>query len=79
MVGRFISTAMQVPVRCGGVLVRPGDYIVGDSDGVVVVPMDKVGEVLELIHEYDNKESKMIPLIKETKSMLKALAKYGRY
>ena len=79
VVGRFISTAMQVPVRCGGVLVRPGDYIVGDSDGVVVVPMDKVGEVLELIHEYDNKESKMIPLIKETKSMLKALAKYGRY
>ena len=79
VVGRFISTAMQVPVRCGGVLVRPGDYIVGDSDGVVVVPMDKVSEVLELIHEYDNKESKMIPLIKETKSMLKALAKYGRY
>ena len=79
VVGRFVSAAMQVPVRCGGVLVRPGDYIVGDSDGVVVVPMDRVSEVLKLIHEYDNKESKMIPLIKETKSMLKALAKYGRY
>ena len=70
---------MQVPVTCAGVLVRPGDYIVGDSDGVVVVPADRAEDVLALIREYDEKESAMIPLIKETKSILKALAKYGRY
>ena len=79
VVGRYVSAAMQVPVLCGGVLVRPGDYIVGDSDGVVVVPADRAEDVLALIREYDEKESAMIPLIKETKSMLKALAKYGRY
>ena len=79
VVGRFVSEAMQVPVTCGGVLVHPGDYIVGDSDGVVVVPAEKSNEIIELIHEYDQKESKMIQLIKETKSMLKALTKYGRY
>ena len=29
--------SLQVPVQCGGILVRPGDYIVGDCDGVIVI------------------------------------------
>lgn len=78
-VGRYVSVAKQVPVTCAGVLVRPGDYIVGDRDGVVVVPAEKIERVLELIRQYDEKESKMVPIIKEQKSMLKALAKYNRY
>ncbi len=78
-VGRYFSVSKQVPVMCAGVLVRPGDYIVGDRDGVVVVPNEKVGEVIRLIREYDQKESKMVPIIKEQKSMLKAIAIYNRY
>ena len=64
---------------CAGVRVRPGDYIIGDWDGVVVVPVEAVVKVVELIRQYDDKESKMVPIIKETKSMLKALEKYNRY
>jgi regulator of RNase E activity RraA len=52
---------------------------VGDWTGVVVVPADKAAEVVDLIRQYDEKESKMVPIIKETKSMLKALEKYNRY
>jgi regulator of RNase E activity RraA len=37
---------MQIPVVCGGVLVHPGDFIVGDADGVVVVPKDLAPRVL---------------------------------
>lgn len=31
---------LNVPISCGGVSVKPGDIIVGDADGVVVVPME---------------------------------------
>jgi len=45
----------------------------------VVVPADKIAQVVDLLRKYDEKESKMVPIIRETKSMLKALEKYNRY
>lgn len=39
---------VQVPVMCGGTLVRPGDIIVGDRDGLVVVDPAEVDEVIRL-------------------------------
>lgn len=78
-VGRMISVDKQVPVKCAGVLVHPGDYIVGDPDGVVVVPAGAAEKVVALLKQYDDKESKMIPIIDREKSMLKALEIYNRY
>jgi 4-hydroxy-4-methyl-2-oxoglutarate aldolase len=78
-VGRMISVDKQIPVLCGGVLVRPGDYLVGDADGVVVVPAAAAEKVVGLLKQYDDKESKMIPIIEREKSMLKALEIYNRY
>ena len=78
-VGRLVSVAKQVPVKCGEVMVQPGDYIVGDADGVVVVPQAAAERVVELLKQYDDKESKMIPIIRREKSMLKALEIYQRY
>ena len=78
-VGRMISSEKQVPVKCGDIWVNPGDYIVGDTDGVVVVPAAAAERVIELLKQYDDKESKMIPIIEKEKSMLKALEIYNRY
>jgi regulator of RNase E activity RraA len=41
----------NVPVEIGQVLVRPGDLVVGDVDGVVIVPHEIESEVLELAFE----------------------------
>lgn len=37
-----------VPIQCGGAVVRPEDWIVTDEDGVVVVPSERMQEVLEV-------------------------------
>jgi len=43
-------------IQCGGVLVRPGDAVVGDDDGVVVVPGSVVDEVIRIAHEREEVE-----------------------
>ena len=40
---------MNSPISCGGAVVMPGDIIVGDEDGVVVVPREEATEVLDLV------------------------------
>jgi 4-hydroxy-4-methyl-2-oxoglutarate aldolase len=37
---------INIPISCGGVAVYPGDIIIGDADGVVVVPRNKAEEIL---------------------------------
>ncbi len=38
---------MNVPVVCGGQVVMPGDILVGDRDGIVVIPRQEAAELLE--------------------------------
>jgi 4-hydroxy-4-methyl-2-oxoglutarate aldolase len=45
--GRNEIESVNRPIECGGVLVRPGDVIVADGDGVVVVPREKAQEVAQ--------------------------------
>ena len=42
---------LDVPISCAGVSVYPGDIIVGDADGVVVVPAHLAEEVSEIAYE----------------------------
>jgi len=38
---------LNVPIQCGGVVVNPGDWVVGDEDGVVVIPANRLPSVLK--------------------------------
>lgn len=38
---------INIPVQCAGITVHPGDLVFGDADGVVVVPQERLEEVLE--------------------------------
>ena len=77
-VGHYATVARNVPVECAGVTVRPGDIIVADEDGVVVVPQERAAEVLKQAQAIDDRERGMYPFIREFKSLQKAIAKFNR-
>ena len=54
--GRNEIESVNQPVSVGGVLVRPGDVVVADGDGVVVVPREYAGKVAEYAHEILSKD-----------------------
>ncbi len=76
--GRFKTLDANVPVTCGGISVNPGDLIIGDLDGVVVVPREHVEAVLEMATEIEEREAEQARLIRELGSLREGLAKYGR-
>ncbi len=51
---------INVPVSCGGTVVMPGDIVVGDDDGIAVVPRDHAEEVLRLVKALQERERKRI-------------------
>jgi 4-hydroxy-4-methyl-2-oxoglutarate aldolase len=76
--GRYRTVASQVPVCVGGVMVHPGDIVVGDVDGVVIVPKAQAEAVLKMAQEIDQRELEQAKLIIAEKSLRQGLAKYGR-
>jgi regulator of RNase E activity RraA len=51
---------INVPISCGNTVVTPGDIVVGDGDGVAVVPRAHAEEVLRLVAELVDREEKRI-------------------
>jgi 4-hydroxy-4-methyl-2-oxoglutarate aldolase len=49
---------VRVPIVCGDALIHPGDVIVGDADGVVVVDQHRTEEVISLSQAREQKEDK---------------------
>lgn len=77
-IGHYRFFGANVPVTCDGVPVNPGDIIVADADGVVVVPKAVAPQVLKLAQDMDFKEHSMYAYIEKLKSIEEAVAKFGR-
>lgn len=54
---------VNCPVSCGGLTVMPGDIIVGDENGVVVIPVEQINSVLEGAQAISDKEESIRPRI----------------
>lgn len=75
--GRNRVMAYDVPVRCGEVLINPGDLVFADFDGIVVIPKDVEHKVLELAKEKVGKEDLTRQELHEGKSLRQVYNKYG--
>ena len=61
---------INVPVCLGGVTICPGDIIVGDADGVIVIPPHEVEAVMDRAREKIAREASAIRQMKETGKVL---------
>ena len=76
--GRKEELSINVDIPCGGVIVKPGDFIVADLMGVVVVPVARAEEFLALAEEQADREAKTRAWVKQGKTVEDLLAEFGR-
>jgi regulator of RNase E activity RraA len=76
--GRVQSDGYQVPVSLGDVRVEPGDMLVGDADGVIVVPQSRLDDVLAAARDIAEAEDRIRTEI-EAGSRLDEARKRHRY
>lgn len=58
---------INVPVAIGGLVVNPGDIIVGDEDGLVVLPRDIAPDIIQIAREQAVKETAVLKAIRQGK------------
>lgn len=71
--GKTRGGTVRAPIQCGGVLVESGDWVVGDSDGVVVVPGATIADVINAGRVRAAKEAGMFRALWEGKTTLELL------
>jgi regulator of RNase E activity RraA len=75
---RLEPIEVNVPIQCGGVLVSPGDIVLADEIGVVVIPREQAGEVLARAQAQAAQEEATRQRIRQGKTVEEILAEFGR-
>jgi regulator of RNase E activity RraA len=76
--GRKTDVQVGVPVSCGGIVVHPGDVIVGDEIGITVIPVADLEKVLAAAREQAQREEATRQRIRQGKTFEELLAEFGR-
>jgi regulator of RNase E activity RraA len=74
--GRFGIREFDVPVWCGGITVQPGDFILGDLDGVIVIPRGIALSVISKSEERLRTEGKVREAFQKRKPIAGVMKKY---
>ena len=72
-----LGTVNQEPVLCGGVTVRPGDFIFGDETGAVSCPRERIEEVLLRVRQIQEREAAMKAHLAKGLTYLEAARELG--
>ena len=66
---KFVPGRINWPISCGGISIAPGDLIVGDADGVVVIEREKAASLLDAAQKKVDDETARIAAIKQGKDL----------
>jgi regulator of RNase E activity RraA len=79
VVGAWLPESYETPINIGGIAINPGDYLVADRDGAVLVPSALVIEVLEEVERVMNTESLVRKAILSGVSPTQAYLTFGKF
>ena len=71
--GRIIEESTNEQIEIGGVTVRPGDYVIADNSGIVVVPGDRAEEVIPEAESIVARETAMARDVMDGKSVTEVM------
>jgi len=77
--GRCLITHYQIPIKIGDVTVKPGDVVLGDIDGVLIIPREIAYDVLIRAEEIKENEKKIFCWVKNGESAQEITAKGGYF
>lgn len=77
--GRCLITHYQIPIQIGNTMIKPDDIILGDIDGVLVVPRDIACDVLLRAEEIKENEKKIFGWVKDGNSVHEIAEKGGYF
>ncbi len=75
--GRVMEESFNEMIRIGDIQVRPGDIVMADINGVVIIPEEKIDEVLETAEDILKKEEAMIEELRKGVSILEVDQRYS--
>ena len=75
--GRARIMAVDIPIECAGVHIQPGDLMVGDVDGVVVIPQAAEQKVLEMAFKKISGEHNTLRDLQRGDKLADVFARYG--
>lgn len=77
--GRCLITHYQIPIKIGDVDIKPGDVIVGDIDGIVVVPRDIAYDILIRAEQFLMNENKIFDWVNQGDTIHEITQKGGYF
>jgi len=79
VVGSWSVDAMQIPVQIGEVTICPGDYLIADIDGAVVIPASHARQIITFCEQVMATENAVREAIRSGVDPKEAYLKYGRF
>lgn len=79
IVGRWITQTLGEPIRIGNVSIQTDDYLLGDRDGVVIVPKGRAQEIVQKTEEVMQTENRVRQAILNGVDPQEAYLKYGKF